>query len=873
MVSYKERLKNPFLPLRADNLKDEEVIEFFANHTKCTPIANRGNQIVIGASGTGKTIAFRYFSLQNQLAAGKIDISNSPPFIGIYVPLGKESDIWKKKRPTEDIIRFYENFLNIEIVLEITKTMEYISEQNMWGVTSEKITNLLGSSMVLDGNSVDLIELHKKLREKKTSIINFIDRHKEPMVTEFHDTLNTSINTYIPQVCENIILNLDEFKNKTVFYLLLDQYDELSPWQQKIVNTLIRRPNDFYYVKLGCRPFGVYDETTISGRSMRDSLEGVVNLQYYRNEAVTFANVVLEITAKKLSCETLEINTKNLLPTESPLETARNIYLRDKQMSFFGSTEKDDIELDRILKKLSEMARDSETQRRLRSCIYQGFEKIVNLSEGNIGVYLNFLSEMWEHGRINGDISPDSRLEKLPTHCQIKTVWDFSNYKFSTIEAAIPEDGIYISNLVNRICESFEKGIFTNKTYMKTHDIEISPYNEISAEVINKLKKAFQYGVFIPISTAGYSNISRSFNLSRFYLPKWGLIDSKCPTFVLSSEELNEWFNKSPETEITQTRRGRKIKQIDEHLGFLSISFKKEEPASMARKRIQQLFDKITPKIKCFDIEKFDEPIGSRFLLTKIREGVHKDATFCLIEISNITSNVMIEFGLIKGLKKLFWVLVHKDRISIVPDWAGGLQLRPYLFDESDEYFLDQVIENKIIEQLKSISGKIGDFCPIQRGVNCPNPITKDRSKVFISYPQHDDIWNAVIPDLKKILFDKMSYRLISVEDIKSSIEVTSHKVCHWCYAIRSAGIVFVDTTPSQEDSKKKIANDPTQCFILGLAFGQKQKKRTHCVHIFKSGVGKEITLWEGYPHHEWNTKNDIIEAITSEVETRRLAR
>ncbi len=205
--TYKEQLKNPFLPLKADNLKDEDIIKFFVNHTKCTPIANKGNQIVIGASGTGKTLAFRYFSFQNQLKTGRIDASSLPPFIGIYIALGKESDVWRKKNPTEDIFKFYENFLNIEILIEITKIMKYISKQNIWGITSKKISNLLQSSIILGSDFPNLIEFQENLVEKRKSIMNFIDRKKEPAIDEFQDTLNASINTCIP-ILSNIFCKL-----------------------------------------------------------------------------------------------------------------------------------------------------------------------------------------------------------------------------------------------------------------------------------------------------------------------------------------------------------------------------------------------------------------------------------------------------------------------------------------------------------------------------------------------------------------------------------------------------------------------------------------------------------------------------------------
>ena len=144
MVNNVNYTSNPFLRRKADNLKSEQVIGFFANHTKCAPIQKRGHHLVVGDSGTVKTIAFRFFSLKDQLKGGNV-IYTSPSFIGIYVSLKTDIEIWRRKEITDELIFFYENYLNIAVGYEIISIIQECSSRNFWEMNrnTERNLNLL----------------------------------------------------------------------------------------------------------------------------------------------------------------------------------------------------------------------------------------------------------------------------------------------------------------------------------------------------------------------------------------------------------------------------------------------------------------------------------------------------------------------------------------------------------------------------------------------------------------------------------------------------------------------------------------------------------------------------------------------------------
>jgi hypothetical protein len=858
MVNNIDYMGNPFLPRKADNLKSKQVIGFFANHTKCAPIQERGHHLIIGASGTGKTIAFRYFSLKDQLKGGNI-ISTPHTFIGIYVSLKTDLEIWRRKEITNDLVFFYENYLNIAIGYEIISLLQECSSKNLWETdwNSEKNLELTKDILGLNRSITTFKNIESILNEEKRKIVKYVNTTDLPKKGDFKSTFTTSIITFIPSLCRGIVENLTILRENDIpFYLFLDYYDELQPWQQSIVNTLIQRPSEGYFVKLGSRPFGIYEYNTMTNKSIIDALDGRIYLQYFRDELEDFKKVLVETVARRLGWS-LPPDTSlidKFFPAESPLNIAEKL---DEIVS-----------IGRISDQLEQMATSGEEKKKLKSCIYQGFGKLAEIAEGNIGIFMELCADAWEKARLKG-LKLDTVIPQIPPICQTNAVWNFSQFQYSDIEVC-SSDGPYILNLIDKICETLHKQtpLSRNRNY-ESWNIEINADDKLSAESIERLKRAFQYRVFVPTSIGGYLDIPEKFNLCSFYLLTKGLVELEYPPLILNSQDVDNWLAHLSETITKPSIKTSKSPLPSKHTGFLSISFREEEPAKTVREKVLKLFKAAPFEIECVDAEKFGY-IGSPKLLERIRGFISKKSTFCLVEVSNITPNTMVELGLIKGQNRRFWAVAHIDKFSKLPDWIGGLQLHRYSLDDADkERYLDIVVENHIISPLQSITRK--QFCPLWHGLlrYCPYPVTKDPSTIYISYPDGDDIWNIAIKELKDVC-KSLNIKLITDKDIKIYLSGTPDMVCIWCVAVRSAGKIFVDTTPQipmEETDKEKKEGDPTKCFILGLAFGQRERKGTLCVHLFKGNLGKKITLWKGYPEYQWNTKNELVNIIKEIIE------
>jgi hypothetical protein len=872
-MTTEKRLINPFLPRKADNLKPEQVIGFFANHSKCAPVQERGHHLVIGASGTGKTIGFRYLSLKDQLRGGNI-ISSPPEFVGIYVSLKTDVEIWRRKKNTDDVMFFYENYLNLTIGYEIVSLLRECSSRNLWGMENHRETklSLIKDLLGLEESISTFEEMQSFLSGQKREIVKYVNSCEMPQKTDFGSTISSSIITFVPSLCEGMVETSKVLKeNEVPFYLFLDYYDELKGWQQKIVNTLIQRPSERYFVKLGLRPFGIYDWTTITRRSIVDALEGRIYLQYFRNELDNFRKVVLETVARRLEwsipCD--EEFIRKLLPEENPLETGKEMGLkyRKEQPSLFKLS--DLVGKGRVSEQLEKMAITEEERRKLKSCIYQGFERLSEISEGNIGIFMELCADAWENARLRG-VKLDASLPEIPPCCQSEAVWNFAIFKYNDVEVCSP-DGPYILNLIDRVCEWMQKQMpLGEERSYEVWNIESDGDDTLSFESIERLKIALQQRVFVPTSVEGYLSVPKKLNLCSYYLLAEGVIDREYPSLIVDSESVDKWLGSISDTISKPHFKASKSQAPSKHRGFLSISFREEEPAKTVRKRTLELFNDAPFEIQCMDAETFGH-IGSPKLLERIRGFISKKATFCLVEMSNITANTMVELGLIKGQNRRFWSLAHTGEFASLPDWIRGLQISEYSLDEDDnEKYLDIVLKNNIISPLQGITTR--KFCPLWHGLTCPYPVGKDASTVYISYPEEDEIWSVVIKELKEAC-DSLKVKLVTDKDIKPSLSGTPHIVCVWCYAVRYAGIVFVDTTPytcKGETRKGKKEGDATRCFILGLAFGQRARKGTLCVHLFRRNFGEKITLWRGYPEPPWSTKDELVKIVKRIIKEKR---
>jgi hypothetical protein len=67
----------------------------------------------------------------------------------------------------------------------------------------------------------------------------------------------------------NELMETDQFGDKLLFFLF-DEFENLEPYQQQVVNTLIKHCGATYSIKLGMRPYGWKSRLTITGETLME---------------------------------------------------------------------------------------------------------------------------------------------------------------------------------------------------------------------------------------------------------------------------------------------------------------------------------------------------------------------------------------------------------------------------------------------------------------------------------------------------------------------------------------------------------------------------------------------------------------------------
>lgn len=248
-----QQLSDVFGTYRAEWLQDQ-VFELFTEPRYFPELTTRQSCVLIGGRGTGKTTVLRGLSYQGQerLAARRNDEGcNQSSFIGVYHRIntnhiaafdggGIATESWQR------IFAHYFNLLLCQLLFEF---LVWHSDRNE-------------SQLDLDRRKLKRVcrSLHVEYDDDPTELLNrIIDSilEFESHINNIND--NASVPLSIQQrpvelLCDTI-LSATPFAGKHIFFLL-DEYENLLPYQQKVVNTFIKHTSGNHFFKIGVKELG-----------------------------------------------------------------------------------------------------------------------------------------------------------------------------------------------------------------------------------------------------------------------------------------------------------------------------------------------------------------------------------------------------------------------------------------------------------------------------------------------------------------------------------------------------------------------------------------------------------------------------------------
>lgn len=307
---------NPFGITKAVDLNDEQILSLWvdvagdaADFAEFSKPVSPMPTFIMGAKGSGKTHLMRYHSFELQELRYRnrgLDLREGvleDKYVGIYLRCsGLNSGRFTEKRQSPEVWKelfayYLELWLSLHLlhIVSRLRISEYCDER---AVTCE-ITALFDKPFKEKVDSID------QLRDTIASLQRSLDFEVNNCV------LTGKINTEILATRGRLIFGIPKiiakhvkFLRHTMFVYELDEFENLTLDQQKLVNTLVREKELPATLRIGSRLYGIKTHATDSAEeeNLRNSeFESIYLDQIFRTHKKRYSTFARELIDKRLA--------------------------------------------------------------------------------------------------------------------------------------------------------------------------------------------------------------------------------------------------------------------------------------------------------------------------------------------------------------------------------------------------------------------------------------------------------------------------------------------------------------------------------------------------------------------------------------------
>lgn len=292
-----EKLNAMFGTYRAEWLNNK-IFKFFAVPSYFAELKGNRPCVLQGGRGTGKTTVLRGLSYKGQWALCNQDINvfDSNDFVGIYLRFNTNhthafEGVGADRRQWQRIFAHYLNLLICKEILQFVEWHKNIAPDDE--ELSRQACKLIAATLNLEGEINTRIELYEEIELSMYKFQAAINNIADGM------TVKLSMQSEPINVLTQKLVELSQFDEK-MFYIMMDEYENLTDDEQEVVNTYLKHNNKRYTFKIGVRELGWRVKNTLNPdellTSMADYALIPIEDNFYKNEKlfVDFATEVCE---------------------------------------------------------------------------------------------------------------------------------------------------------------------------------------------------------------------------------------------------------------------------------------------------------------------------------------------------------------------------------------------------------------------------------------------------------------------------------------------------------------------------------------------------------------------------------------------------
>lgn len=523
MAKFRE-LPNPFTVQSPETMGPKEIVQLFVDVFSDFPkILKPGHVFVHGPRGCGKSMMFRYMLPDCQMIAHQCPMA-SLPYYAVYVPVkSTEFHVAELARLDEKHAAAVIN--EHMMVLHVTERVLSFLEK---GLNGEGPTEVAGEAMAFMADTFSTLlrgagcgdELPECAPEATASTI--FATMAEACNRLYADVLlylrrlsftpepvpyGGPLCGYLDFLCPMLRqLRGLSFMPKGPVYLLLDDADNLSLTQSKVLNTWVSQRTQPDVSLKASTQLGYKTWQTLSGRAIdtpHDFAEVNISAVYTASRKANYRERIRDIVAKRFT----HYNTTSESPErffrcddrqEAEVQKLAEAYRAKPDKEARGYRAADDAyryARPDYMKSLAGPSKSSPTYS------YSGFEQLVHVSSGIVRFFLEPAARMFSYMRAH---HPETEATGIPPGIQNGVIRDFSDERFFTeferilsdgAEESPPRDKVHmLRNLIQALGGTFKHILLSDKAERRVFSMAFS--DEPDSEVQEVLKLGVVRGYF-----------------------------------------------------------------------------------------------------------------------------------------------------------------------------------------------------------------------------------------------------------------------------------------------------------------------------------------------------------------------------------------
>lgn len=283
----------------------QKIYEFFAAPSYFNDLKNARPCIIQGGRGSGKTTVLRGLSYLGQFAlnGNSVEAFDRVKYIGVYYRANSNHvRIFQGKGIPEE--RWRDIFAHYYNLIVTTEILHFLKWHKKYSFNDEELSEytcrMIATSLHVEEEIKDSDSLCMAL---------------DMALISFQSKLNNISVDNIPKlslagvpigIITEQVLYLRQFQGK-IFFLLVDEYENLLEGQQLVMNTLLKHTTDSYTFKIGVREMGWKVKTTLNEEEVLNDPADYVLFDIVDSFAITnesaklFENFAQDVCRLRLS--------------------------------------------------------------------------------------------------------------------------------------------------------------------------------------------------------------------------------------------------------------------------------------------------------------------------------------------------------------------------------------------------------------------------------------------------------------------------------------------------------------------------------------------------------------------------------------------